>query len=49
MLGKAMLTMNRSSDDRKTPVSTTSEVTVGPAPREVGLVLSSVMKRTVAE
>jgi hypothetical protein len=31
MLGKAMFTMNRSSDDRNTPVSTTSAVRVGRA------------------
>ena len=29
MLGKAMLTMKRSSEDKNTPVSTISAVTVG--------------------
>jgi hypothetical protein len=51
MLGKAMLTMNRSSDDRKTPVSTMREVTValGSFGRTRGGVVSTVMKRTVTK
>ena len=52
MLGKAMLTMNRSSDDRNTPVSTTRAVRVGCDPEGLavlpGSVVSCVMGLTVA-
>jgi hypothetical protein len=53
MLGKAMFTMNRSSEERKTPVSTTSAVRVGCA-SDVdvlgpGTTVSSVMRLTVTE
>jgi hypothetical protein len=54
MLGKAMLTMKRSSDDRKTPVRTTSAVKAGlgdddsfwVSPRNA---VSSVIKRRLME
>ena len=59
MLGKAILTMNRSKDERNTPVSTTRAVSVGRAPPAVAVfpelvvlpegVVSSVMRLTVIE
>jgi hypothetical protein len=51
MLGKAMLTMKRSSEDRKTPVRTIRAVRTGRArcaPRG-GFSISSVMQCTVED
>jgi hypothetical protein len=53
MLGKAMFTMNRSNDERNTPVSTTRAVSVGRDPVSLaalpGRVVSCVMRLTVIE
>jgi len=52
MLGNAMLTMNRSSDDKKTPVSTIREVATGRArlpdtDPTGGVLVSTVIKLTL--
>jgi hypothetical protein len=51
MLGKAMLTMNRSSEDKKTPVSTIRAVRTGRGrvAGAGGLSMSSFIKRTLRE
>jgi hypothetical protein len=53
MLGKAMFTMNRSKDERNTPVSTTSAVSVGRDPVVLvvlpGMEVSCVMRLTVVD
>ena len=51
MLGKAMLTMNRSREDRNTPVRTMREVSTGRGRRTAadGLSISSVTQRTLRE
>ncbi len=51
MLGKAMLTMNRSSEDRNTPVRTITAVNTGRdrGGAAAGVSISSVMQRTLEE